>query len=522
MVFRSRFPDVNVPEVSVPEFVLSAATRRGNAPAFVEGPTGRVVTYHELVSGARRVAAGLARRGLKKGDVLALYAPNIPEYALAFHGMALLGGITTTANPLYTADELAFQLKDSGAKHLITVPAFLDKASEAARKAGVKEVFTFGEAPGATPFARLLEDEGPVPEVAIDPRRDLVALPYSSGTTGLPKGVMLTHHNLVANLCQIGPLEPITEADTLVGVLPFFHIYGLVVILNYGLSKGARIVTVPRFELEPFLELLQKHQVTRAHLVPPIVLALAKHPVVDKYNLSALRTIVSGAAPLGAELAGACTARLGCLMKQGYGLTETSPVTHIIPEDGPRAGAVGVLAPGTECKVMDPGSGAELGPGETGELWIRGPQVMRGYLNRPSETAAVIDSEGFFHTGDLGYVDADGYFFIVDRLKELIKYKGMQIAPAELEALLLTHPAVADAAVIPSPDEEAGEVPKAFVVLKGQVTPEDILAFVAGKVAPHKKIRLLEVVEQIPKAASGKILRRILVERERQRVRGAV
>jgi acyl-CoA synthetase (AMP-forming)/AMP-acid ligase II len=332
---------------------------------------------------------------------------------------------------------------------------------------------------------------------------------------------MLTHRNLVANMSQFGPLQVVDDRETVAAVLPFFHIYGMVVIMNMGLHVGATIVTMPRFELELFLQLLQDYRVSLAYLVPPLVLALAKNPAVGHYDLSALKTIFSGAAPLGEDVAQACAERLGAEVRQGYGLTETSPVTHSNPEGRNRPGSVGVLIPDTECKVVDVASGRELGPHETGELWVRGPQVMRGYLNRPDATAETLDPEGWLHTGDLGFADEDGYFYIVDRAKELIKYKGLQVAPAELEAVLLAHPAVADAAVIPIPDEEAGEVPKAYVVLKEEAAPKEILAFVAGRVAPFKKVRRLEVVEQIPKSASGKILRRVLVERERERARSA-
>jgi acyl-CoA synthetase (AMP-forming)/AMP-acid ligase II len=343
---------------------------------------------------------------------------------------------------------------------------------------------------------------------------------YSSGTTGFPKGVMLTHANLVANICQLQPHMRVTEADVMINAMPFFHAAGWVILFHMGLYNGCAIVTLPRFELEPFLTAVQQYRVTRTLLVPPVVVALAKQPIVDQYDLSSLRTILVGAAPLGASVAQACAERIGCLVQQIYGLTETSPATHCNPEDPARnkAAAVGPCVPNTECAVMDIVSGAELGPGEHGELWIRGPQVMRGYLNQPEATANAIDAQGWFHTGDIGYADDDGYFYIVDRLKELIKYNAYQVAPAELEAVLLAHPAIADAAVIPVPDEQAGEAPKAFVVLKGEVTPDEILAYVAARVAPYKKVRHVEITDQIPKTASGKILRRVLVERERARL----
>jgi acyl-CoA synthetase (AMP-forming)/AMP-acid ligase II len=518
MIIRSPSPDVQIPDIPLTEFVLQRASELADKPALIDGPTGRTMTYGQLSSAVRAVAAGLARHGFRKGDVFGIFCPNVPEFAVAFHAVASLGGINTTINSLFTADDVAYQLKDSGARFLLTVPPFMDRAADAAGRTAIEEVFVLGEAEGATPFATLLEGGGQPPDVEIDPRQDLVVLPYSSGTTGFPKGVMLTHHNIVANICQTAARHHTKQTDTLIGVLPFFHIYGLLVIMNSALHHGATIVTMPRFDLEQFLQLMQDHGVTRAHLVPPIILALAKQPLVEKFDLSKLELIMSGAAPLDATLAAACAARLGCQVIQGYGLTETSPVTHCTPDDAPennKPGSIGPPLPNTECRVVDYATGEDVGPNVDGEVWIRGPQVMRGYLNNPQATAITIDGDGWLHTGDIGHADEDGYFSIVDRLKELIKYKGYQVPPAELEAVLLSHPAVSDAAVIPHPDEEAGEVPKAFVVLKGQVAPEELMAFVDGRVAPHKRIRLVEVVNEIPKSASGKILRRVLVERER-------
>jgi acyl-CoA synthetase (AMP-forming)/AMP-acid ligase II len=517
MIFRSPYPEVTVPETALTPFVLQKAEMLGDKAAIIDGPTGRTITYGQLFKSIHLVAASLIARGFKKGDVFAIYSPNIPEYGIVFHAVSLIGGIVTTVNPLYTVEELAFQLKDSGAKYLITIPMFLDKALEAVKQSKVEEVFIFGEGEGATPFAALFQSDGQVPAVDINPGEDLIALPYSSGTTGLPKGVMLTHRNLVANITQCQGVESLPEDEVLVGVLPFFHIYGMVVILNFGLFSGNTIVSMPRFDMEQFLKVIQDYKVTRGYLVPPIILGLTKHPMVDQFDLSSLKMLNSGAAPLGEDVAQACFERIGCTVKQGYGLTETSPVTHMSPTDRSRIkiGSSGQIIPSTECRIVDTATGEDLGPNERGEVWIRGPQVMKGYLNNPDATAATVDSEGWLHTGDIGYADEEGYFYIVDRVKELIKYKGMQVAPAELEAVLLTHPAVADAAVIPSPDEEAGEIPKAFVVLKSEATPEEIMAYVAEHVAPHKKIRLIEITDQIPKTASGKILRRVLVDRER-------
>ncbi|MEP6820609.1 MAG: AMP-binding protein, partial [bacterium] len=316
MIFRGPFPEVAIPEIPVTAFVLQHANARGEKPALIDGPSGRTIKYSELNDQISRVAASLWKRGFKKGEVFGILSPNLPEYAIAFHAVATLGGIVSPVNPLYTEHEIAHQLKDAGARFLVTVPQFLEKATAAAREADIEELFTFdevgGEVDGATPFSSLLEGDGKFPEADINPREDLVALPYSSGTTGLPKGVMLTHYNLVANMCQMEGLDYFTENDTLICVLPLFHIYGLVVVLNMGLYQGSTIVTVPRFELELFLQLLQDHGVTLAHLVPPIVLALSKNPVVDNYDLSKLKTIFCGAAPLGEHLTRACMQRLDC------------------------------------------------------------------------------------------------------------------------------------------------------------------------------------------------------------------
>ena len=514
MIFRSSYPEVTIPAAPLTDIVLEGAAARGDQPALIEWPSRRVITYAQLAAGVHALAAGLLARGFRQGEVFAIYCPNVPEYPLAYHGVLAAGGTVTTVNPLYTVEELTHQLRDSGASYLLTIPQCLDKALAAAQLSGIKELFVLGEGKGATPFAALLTAGGASPKPDIHPG-DVAALPYSSGTTGLCKGVMLSHRNLVAALRQMEAGEAIEAGEVIIGVLPFFHIFGQHVIMNMGLHYGATIVTVARFELESFLQALQEYGVTRAYLVPPIVLALAKHPIVAKYDLSKLRRILVGAAPLGAELTREVSARLGCIVRQGYGMTETSPPITMSPAEPERikAGAVGVVVANTECKILDPATGAELGTDERGEICMRGPQVMKGYRNRPEATAAMIDAEGWLHTGDVGYFDTDGQLFIVDRVKELIKYKGLQVAPAELEAVLLMHPAVADAAVIGVPDDEAGEAPKAFVVLKGQATPEEIMSFVASRVAPYKKVRRVEIIEQIPKSPSGKILRRVLKER---------
>jgi 4-coumarate--CoA ligase len=387
----------------------------------------------------------------------------------------------------------------------------LETARAGAEGTGVREIALIGPAEGATPLDALM-GEALAAQVPVDPATHVVALPYSSGTTGLPKGVMLTHRNLVANVSQVGDTMGVRPGDSTLAFLPYFHIYGLVVQLNLYLARGGVQVTMPRFEIEGALRLIEGHRIRHLYVAPPVILALAKHPAVEGRDLSSLEFVLSGAAPLGADLAAACARRIGVQTIQGYGMTEMSPVSHFTPPGRDRPGASGLAVPNTECRIVGPETGADCPPGEEGELWVRGPQVMAGYLGRPDATAATLTPDGWLRTGDLARIDADGYLFIVDRVKELIKVKGFQVPPAELEALLVTHPGVSDVAVVGIPDEEAGEVPKAFVVPAPGAVPAlgELQDFLAGHVASYKQIRDLAIVEAIPKSPSGKILRRVL------------
>ena len=520
MIARSPFPDVDIPIQSFPEYVFEMADKWQDKPALIDGASGNTLTYADMVQAIGDLAVGLREKGFERGDVMAIYSPNSPEYAVLFYAVISLGGVVTTINPLYTVQELAHQLKDVEARYLFAHPVFIEKADEAAGIAGLKQVFVFEDVAGRVGYRDLLGQSDGIKTVTVRPKEDVVVIPYSSGTTGLPKGVMLTHYNMVANIAQTLGAESLESDEVLIGILPFYHIYGMTVIMSMALRAGATIVTMPRFEVEHFLELMQDYKVTTAFIVPPIVLALAKDPRVDKYDLSSLENITSGAAPLPEAVATACRDRLGCVVKQGYGLTETSPVTHFNPRDGEiRITAAGLNVPNTETMIVDTATGDPVkAAGERGEIWIRGPQVMKGYFKNEAATRDMIDAQGWLHTGDIGYLDKDGFLYVVDRVKELIKYKGLQVAPAELEAVLQSHPDVADAAVIPRPDDEAGEVPKAFVVLKpgSDPTAKEIQDYVGERVAPYKKIRYLEFIDVIPKNPSGKILRRHLVERERR------
>ena len=511
MLYTSPLPAVDIPVAPVTEFVLRRVNDHPEKPALIDGTTGRTYSFAKLSDVIHRLAGGLVARGFAPGDTLALMAPNLPEYAIIFHAVAVAGGVVTTVNPTYGVDEVAFQLRDAGATELVTVGMFAQVAKEAITGTEISEVITIDGVAGTTALDSIFGDL--IQQLPVNPVDDVVVLPYSSGTTGLPKGVMLTHHNLVANICQCDHAivyQP--DGEVALAFLPFFHIYGMQVLMNGLLANGVTVVTLPRFDLDQALSLVQEHRITRFFAVPPVVLALAKHPAVDSYDLSSLVQVFSGAAPLGAEIAMEAEKRIGCEVVQGYGMTELSPVSHTTPPGMFKAGSSGVTVSNTESRIVDPDTGEDQPFGERGELWVRGPQVMKGYLNNPEATAATLDSDGWLHTGDVAIIDEDHHMTIVDRVKELIKYNGFQVPPAELEALLITHPEVNDVAVIGIPDESAGELPKAFIVRSpgSEVTAEDLQAFVAEHVASYKHIRLVEFIDEIPKSASGKILRRLL------------
>jgi acyl-CoA synthetase (AMP-forming)/AMP-acid ligase II len=504
-VITSPWPSPTVPDTSLPGFVMRDWTGRGDKPALVDASGGRTVSYADLAFHVSAVAAGLSRHGLRAGEVFALCCPNSPDFAIAYYAVLRAGGTVTTLSPHVAEAEAATQLADSRARWALTTP---DVAPMLARAGGgsLRELFVGGGAmPAREPTSMACQARPEDPAVVL----------YSSGTTGLPKGVVLTHRNLVAGLCCLRAPEPVAADDVVLAVLPLSHIAGMEVVLNHALASGATVVTLPRFDVEAFLAAIERYRVTRMVVAPPIVLALAKHPLVESYDLSSLRVVASGAAPLGPDVARAAARRVGCRVKQGYGMTECVAVC-MAPDDGPdKPESIGPPMPGVDCRVVDWVTGAEVRHGDAGELLVRSPARMRGYLRNNEATAAAVDPDGWLHTGDIVRVDADGWLRVVDRVKELIKYKGHQVAPAELEAVLLAHPAVADAAVVGCPDEEAGELPKALVVLRRPVEPAALLDFVAERVTPYKKIRRLEMVDEIPKSPSGKILRRVLAERER-------
>lgn len=505
-LFNSPFPDVPLTQKSITERVFDGLIGRPDEVVLTDGPSGQTMTAAEFMDRVKRLAGGLRAAGFGAGKTVALMAPNTPEYCVIFHGVAWAGGTITTLNPTYTGSEVAHQMADSSADILITIPDFLETATAGV---GGKPVVVIGSSEYAALFGDPLNAQVPV-----DVDAHTVVLPYSSGTTGLPKGVMLSHRNLVVNVDQSIVAADFQRGEVTAAFLPFFHIYGMTVLMNVHLAGGGALVTMPRFDLPLFLQLSQDHKARRMWVVPPVAIALAKHPLVDAYDLSALDQVFIAAAPSGAELTDTVAARLNCKVLQGFGMTELSPVSHLVPASAPRSGAAGVGLPNTASKIVDPNSGDTLGQGEEGELWVKGPQVMQGYLNNALATAETITKDGWLRTGDIARIDADGYMFIVDRLKELIKYKGFQVAPAELEATLVAMDGVSDAAVIGLPDDEAGELPIAFVVcVDGGPDAAAIHANFQETLSSYKQLHQIRFVDEIPKSASGKILRRFLRDR---------
>ncbi len=502
-IFKSPYDDVALRDRTITQHIFSGLEGHLDKAILIDGPTGHTMTAVDFIDRVKRLAGGLQAAGYGAGKTVGLMAPNSPEYGVIFHAVAWAGGTITTLNPTHTAREVAHQLADADADILITVP---DLTLVAKNGAGVRPVFALG-----TPGYESLYGKAQDIQTPVDLDNHVVVLPYSSGTTGLPKGVMLTHRNLVVNIDQTLAAFGFDNSETVVAFLPFFHIYGMMVVLNMYLSAAGTVVTMPRFDLPQFLQLTQDHKAERMIVVPPVALALAGHPIVDQYDLSHLKTVTIAAAPSSAELTDTLAARLNCTVLQAYGMTELSPASHVDHPLAPKSGSCGVSIPNTICKIVDPETGAEMGAHEAGELWITGPQVMKGYLGNPEATNKTLTEDGWLRTGDMALIDAEGHMFIVDRLKELIKYKGFQVAPAELEATLVAMDGIKDAAVIGLPDTEAGEVPIAFVV-RAKDGPDEsaIHAHFKANLSTYKQLHRITFVDEVPKSASGKILRRLL------------
>jgi acyl-CoA synthetase (AMP-forming)/AMP-acid ligase II len=571
-------------DVDFTDFVTRRFAEYGDATAIVDG-LGNERTFAELLAHVDGVAGFLQRAGMKRGDTLLLYSPNDVSYFAVAHGVARAGGVTSTANPVYGRAELEYQMEHSGARFVVTSAAGLPAARAAAAARGISDERIWIMDPENAEDARgrgraaldvacgghgtvsAMERSGlsPSPLVDRDPARDDFYLPYSSGTTGRPKGVQITHANLVANIMQWTSMEgdDFAADEVVVSPLPSFHCYGFAANLMHPLLHGKKLVTMPAHSLEAFCGLVAEHRATRAYVVPPIMIQLAAgSDCVARHDMSSLRVLTTAAAPCGAETEAAVVAALpGVTVKQAWGMTETSPLASMVPDNAtkPLSATVGVLTPDTFARVVRPGDEtcAPLPRGEEGELHVAGPQVMKGYLNDAEKTRASFSRDGWLLTGDVARLDEDGYLYITDRTKELIKYKGFQVAPAELEALLLTHPLVADCAVIRRAHPEAGEVPRAYVVrregsggragdacgpggveaaeggveaaeggveaaeggVEAADAARDIAAFVEERVAHFKRLRGgVLFVDEIPKTASGKILRRVLYDADVKRV----
>ncbi|KAH7417408.1 hypothetical protein BKA64DRAFT_615186 [Cadophora sp. MPI-SDFR-AT-0126] len=539
MPVESSYPPITVPNVDIWTFLFERAERPypDDHPLFIDLTTSTKHTFTSLKHQSITLGTALLRKwSWKKGDILALFTPNSADISTAVLGTLWAGGVVCPFNNLYTVPELSSLLKSSGAKGLVTHVSCLDVALEAAKKVGLsrERIVVIGERDKSRQVGHLEDlmragsgrEKKLEAKMRLGPGEDMAFLVYSSGTTGLPKGVMLTHRNFVANMLQTEVMDQGNSNwgdDSMISFLPMFHIYGIAIMIFFPLLRGVPMHIMQRFDLEQFLSSVQKFKVTIAYVVPPVVLLLAKHPVVDNFDLSSLRMMHSAAAPLTPDLIDMIYKRIKVPIKQSYGMSEAAPGISTQKTElwNNPSGSVGKLYPSMALKVVSPSTQTEVPAGEEGELWIRGPNVFKGYHNNPTATSEAFTS-GWFRSGDIGYVDDSGNIFLTDRFKELIKYNGFQVAPAQLEGLLMGHPAVDDVAVIGVYSKErATELPRAYIVPAKGCGGEDwgrlaeqIGKWVEERVAPYKRLRGgVRFVDEIPKSTAGKVLRRVLVER---------
>ncbi|SCZ98633.1 BZ3500_MvSof-1268-A1-R1_Chr3-1g05514 [Microbotryum saponariae] len=563
MIHTSPHPPVELPVCSVWDKVWSnPAGLADSEVAVIDGPSGRTHTRGDLKKKSQQLAYGYRQLGLTPGQVVCIFSPNSFYYHMIVLAAQCAGCVLSGANAAYTSQEMAHQLSDSSTELLMCHPSNLDVALKATKAVGWSEhkqkerivlaVMTDEAGPAGNSEPRIMVALHPLSDLSTlifsstflctayksisdlvkskheltpfrveDPKSTVAYLGYSSGTSGKAKGVRTSHYNMTSVLSILKPFV-VTKDDVHLAVLPLNHIYGLTKLLHWPLITGSKVVVMPKFDLEPFCAIVQKYKCSVCMLVPPIALLLAREPIVDSYDFSSMRLIVSGAAPLSGELAEEVSKQLGAAVCQAYGLTETSPTTHYCPIETPTPGSIGPLLPMMRGRIVDPETGRDVEPGEQGEMWLQGPNVMLGYLNRPEANAETLveDAHGrWLKTGDIAWVDQKGYYFITDRLKELIKYKGFQVAPAELEGTCLECPYVADVAVIGVwDDDQASELPRAYVVLSAEGKKQSdgakaVREWVDQRVSAHKKLRGgVKIVDMVPKSPSGKLLRRILRE----------
>lgn len=522
IIFRSRLPDIDIPShLTLHQYVFQNAANYPDKPCIIEHSTGKEYSYADVERISRKVAAGLVKFGIGQGEVVMLLLPNCAEFVFLFLGIAMRGAVVTTANPLYKPAEIHRQVRSAKAKLIITQAAFVEKlAEECEQHIGILTIDEPVE--GFQNVSVILDaDENECPVVEIGPD-DVVALPYSSGTTGLPKGVMLTHKSLITSVAQQvdgeNPNLHFSTEDVVLCVLPLIHIFSLNSVLLCSLRAGSAVAIMQKFDVVALLQFIQRFRITVAAVVPPIVLAITKCPTVDQFDISSIRKVLSGAAPMGKELEDAFRARLPkAVIGQGYGMTEAGPVLSMCLSFAKyptpvKPGSCGTVVRNAQMKIVDTETGVSLPRSQAGEICIRGDQIMKGYLNDPDSTAFTVDKDGWLKSGDVGYVDEDDEVFIVDRVKEIIKYKGYQVPPAELEGMLIAHESIHDAAVVPEPDLAAGEIPVAFVVKANgfDITEDEIKQYIAKQVVFYKRICKVHFIDAIPKSPTGKILRREL------------
>ncbi|MGE7270744.1 long-chain-fatty-acid--CoA ligase [Brevibacillus panacihumi] len=539
-------PSLEYPRVSLTHFLeQSAATYPDNNAIYFMG---KRITYRELLDLSYQFANGLIKRGVKKGDRVAIMLPNVPQTVICYYGALFAGATVVMTNPLYTERELIHQLNDSGAETIITLDLLYKRVTSVRSSTPLKRLIITsigdylpffkrmlyplvqkkdGHNPQVTygsdvePFLSIVKESANNPvKIEVDPEHDIALLQYTGGTTGVAKGVMLTHANLIANAvqCKAVLYKLKMGRDRILGALPLFHVYGMTTVMNKGISIAAEIILVPKFDVKQMLELISKTKPTLFPGAPTMYIGLINHPDLQKYDLSSIEACVSGSAPLPVEVKNRFEELTGGKLVEGYGLTEASPVTHSNPIWGRSiTGSIGLPWPDTDSRVLDPSTGEELPAGQIGELAVKGPQVMVGYWNRPEDTAAVL-KDGWLLTGDMGYMDEDGYFYIVDRKKDMIIAGGFNIYPREVEEVLFEHPAIQEAAVIGVPDPYRGETVKAFVVLKQgmEASEEELEKHCREKLAAYKIPRLYEFRSELPKTMVGKVLRRQLQEEDKK------